>query len=230
MSKATDRIFSIFKNLVFTPVSYLCLCLKVIITLLSDELINKWYNGTMSTQVIDYPKLYNLSNMVTPVKSDCGILCGKLCCQPDQCVNLGMYLYPGEEVMFTGKEDWLEWDYRDPAEDNFPPSWKKPLPFIICTKPCPREKRPLNCRFFPLAPHLLRDNTILLIHETMTLPYQCPLITQNTPLEESFIKMVGKCWQILLQDPRIKDLVEMDSRERESSYLLPEVKGIVYNS
>ena len=182
----------------------------------------------MNSYMIDYPKLYRLSEQVTPLKCDCGSLCGKLCCQPGKNISLGMYLYPGEEVMFTGREDWLEWEQREPAEDYFPPSWGKPLYFVSCNKPCPRSNRPLSCRFFPLAPHILSDNSILLIHETIPLQYQCPLISQDKPLEKDFIRMVGQCWQILLADRRIRDLVIMDSRDRELNNVRPRIVDTLY--
>ncbi|MCL2766569.1 MAG: hypothetical protein FWD21_02675 [Peptococcaceae bacterium] len=181
----------------------------------------------MNNFTIDYHKLYYLSNNVTPLNSDCGLLCGKLCCQPGKFISLGMYLYPGEEIMFTGKEDWLEWELRKPAEDYFPPSWKEPLHFIVCTKPCPRASRPLSCRFFPIAPHILPDNTLLLIHETMSLSYQCPLILEDIPLADGFVDMVGQCWQILLTDQRIRDLVLLDSKDREKNSVQPRVLRIV---
>ena len=177
----------------------------------------------MPNSELDYRELYRLSEKVTPLRSDCGLLCGKLCCQPGKTVNLGMYLFPGEEVMYTGREDWLAWEQRDPTEDYFPSSWTKPLYFISCTKPCPRAGRPLICRFFPLAPHLLYNDTLLLIHETMTLSYKCPLIIQDQPLEEDFIQMVGRCWRSLLTDRRIRDLVVMDSRDREMSIAKPRI-------
>ncbi|MBM7855655.1 hypothetical protein JOC37_002060 [Desulfohalotomaculum tongense] len=169
----------------------------------------------MTKKTVDYKKLYNLTGDVTPLQGDCGNLCRSICCQPDKENTLGMYLFPGEEVMFTGKEDWLRWERRHPVEDEFPPSWSYPVYFVRCTKPCPREKRPLSCRLFPLAPHLLGDDTLLLIYETLPLPYSCPLITEKIPLRKDFIKAVAQCWQELLKDQRIYDLVKMDSKERE---------------
>jgi len=169
----------------------------------------------MPVKTIDYQKLYHITDMITPLEDDCGKLCGKICCRPDQNNTLGVYLYPGEEDMFTREEDWLCWEQRNPAEDDFPASWSNPVYFIRCAKPCPRKHRPLNCRFFPLAPHLLKDNTLLLIHETLPLPYQCPLIKRKIPLRKEFVDTVVRCWQELLTDQRVRDLVQMDSRERE---------------
>ncbi|MDD4168776.1 MAG: hypothetical protein PHD36_00675 [Desulfotomaculaceae bacterium] len=176
-----------------------------------------------SKMIVNYKELYDITSTLTPIYSDCGELCGKICCQPDSEDNLGVYLYPGEERMFTGKENWLQWEHRNPAEDDFPPSWGFPVHFIRCTRSCPREQRPLNCRFFPLAPHLLKDNTLLLIHETLKLPYMCPLITGRTPLRKDFAEITARCWQELLRDSRIRDLVEMDSREREREGCRPYV-------
>ncbi len=177
----------------------------------------------MKTNTVDYQKIYNLTAYVTPLKEDCGHLCGSICCRPDRENTLGMYLFPGEEKMFTGREDWLQWEQRDPREDDFPPSWVDPVYFVSCTKPCPREKRPLSCRLFPLAPHLLSDGRLILIYETLELPYSCPLISKNITLEQDFIDVVAQCWQELLKDRRIRDLVIMDSAVRERQGQLPRI-------
>jgi len=156
-----------------------------------------------------------MTNNITPLEDDCGKLCGKICCRPDMNNTLGMYLFPGEEGMFTGKENWLLWEQRDPVEDDFPATWSYPVYFIRCTEPCPRKQRPLSCRFFPLTPHLLKDGKLILIYETLDLPYICPLIRRKTPLRKDFIEVVVRCWQELLIDQRVRDLVEMDSQDRE---------------
>ncbi|MCL6639350.1 MAG: hypothetical protein K6T80_06690 [Firmicutes bacterium] len=174
--------------------------------------------------LIDYEALYRLTDSATPLEGDCGDLCGGgVCCRESGDRPMGMYLFPGEECMFTGTEDWLRWELRDPAEDGFPASWTKPVHFVRCTKPCPRERRPLACRFFPLTPHLLRDGTLLLIHETLTLPYTCPLIARKVPLRPDFIDAVSRCWRALLKEPRIRHLVTMDSRERENKGRQPHI-------
>jgi len=163
-----------------------------------------------------YSYLYKITSKVTPLESDCGLLCHSICCRPDDKNSLGIYLFPGEEHMFTGREDWLLWEKHDRDEQLFPASWPETVYFVKCTKPCPRESRPLACRFFPLAPHLTRENELYLIYETMPLPYDCPLITNNISLRQDFINTVARCWEILLSDFRIRDLVEEDSREREA--------------
>ncbi|MCL6610550.1 MAG: hypothetical protein K6T66_03300 [Peptococcaceae bacterium] len=176
----------------------------------------------------DYNYLYALTRAATPLDGDCGLLCGSVCCRPDRKNSLGVYLFPGEEALFNGDGDWYTREYHDPAEHGFPGNWSDPVHFIKCHAPCPREARPLACRFFPLAPHLLTDGTLLLIHETARLPYRCPLIEKKVPLRGDFTNTVALAWQILLKDPRIRRLVEEDSREREK--MLRGIPRILWSS
>ena len=163
----------------------------------------------------DYQYLYHLTAASTPLQEDCGALCGRACCQPGKNNDLGIYLFPGEEILFNQKESWLIWETQDPIEQLFPTSWPTPVYFVRCTGSCPREARPLACRFYPLAPHLQRDGSLHLIYETLDTPYVCPLITKDLPLQNKFIQTVTTAWQVMLQDPRIRDFVEEESRYRE---------------
>ncbi len=170
--------------------------------------------GTILTPK-DYQYLYYLTVEPTPLQEDCGALCGRVCCQPGRDNDLGIYLFPGEEVMFNRRESWLIWEAQDPVEQLFPASWPTPVYFVRCTGSCPRKARPLACRFFPLTPHLQRDGNLWLIYETLDTPYGCPLITDNLPLQNTFIKTVAAAWLIMLKDTRIRDFVEEESRYRE---------------
>ncbi|MCL4441760.1 MAG: hypothetical protein M1609_14565 [Firmicutes bacterium] len=171
----------------------------------------------MKKQKVDYHHLYLITGDVTPLEDDCGVLCGRVCCRPDRKNSLGVYLFPGEEVLFPGEEPWFAREYHDPREHGFPDNWKEPVHFLKCRGPCRREKRPLACRFFPLAPHLLMDGTFLITSETARLPYRCPLVYRKIPLREVFIETVSLTWRLLLEDERMLRLVEEDSREREKT-------------
>lgn len=162
----------------------------------------------------DYHYLYELTAQVTPLPDDCGLLCGSICCRQNGEDTLGVYLFPGEEVMFSGREKWLAWEIQDRDEQSFPASWPQEIYFVRCLDFCARELRPLACRFFPLAPHFTDNGELLLIYETLPLPYRCPLITNKIPLQHEFIQVVARSWQVLLFDKRIWDLVEEDTRER----------------
>ena len=177
----------------------------------------------------DYSYLYRITANVTPLDTDCGRICRQACCQPNLEDTLGIYLYPGEESMYSRHEDWLIWEAQDPRKQFFPASWPSPVYFVKCTRLCQRELRPLACRFFPLTPHLLRTGELLLIHEDMPLPYKCPLIIKKTLLKRVFIETVAQAWQLMVTDQRIRDMLEQDSRDREA-LSLPAPEIIWYGS
>lgn len=74
--------------------------------------------------------------------------------------------------------------------------------------------RPLQCRIFPLAPHLDEDGRLYMIYQSGQLPYSCPLISDKLKLNDDFLKANFTVWKHLVRDPLIYDLVEMDSRYR----------------
>lgn len=168
-----------------------------------------------------FKAIYRLLNRVSPLPADCGQLCTAACCncggdgssEESLDFDMGIYLLPGEEKLFTGRENWLKWSVEDAEDFEFPDSWRGKVYFIRCKTPphCPRERRPLQCRFYPLAPYLSEEGEFSLILSPAELPYRCPLITERIPLQESFIKATYTVWKRLIRDPLIFDLVKMDS-------------------
>lgn len=169
-----------------------------------------------------YRAIYRLLNKVSPLPIDCGQLCSAACCdcggdgssEDSLDFEMGIYLLPGEEKLFTRKEDWLKWNVEQAEDFEYPPSWSGKVYFARCKNPphCPREMRPLQCRFYPLAPYLTEKGELILILSPTELPYQCPLITGKIPLQSSFIKATHTVWKHLIRDPLIYDLVAMDSK------------------
>jgi hypothetical protein len=166
---------------------------------------------------------YRLLDRVSPIDGDCGRLCGSACCcagEEDavaQGFSLGIYLLPGEEKLFKKRDTRFEWSVSKADDGDFPDSWRGDVHFIRCKTPplCQRDLRPLQCRFFPLAPHLLADGSLRLILFPMEhLPYDCPLISQRYHLSEAFIRASYTVWKRLVRDPLIRDLVAYDSKER----------------
>ena len=172
-----------------------------------------------------YKAIYRLLDKVSPLSGDCGLLCGAVCCNfggqteraPFPAVELGIYLLPGEDKLFAREEDRSRWETVNARDYDFPDSWKGKVYFIRCAgaSSCRRDQRPIQCRTFPLAPHITEDGVFLLIPYTDPLPYKCPLIEENTPLDAKFVKATYTAWTRLLKDPLILDLVEMDSRHRD---------------
>ena len=162
-----------------------------------------------------YRAIYRLLDRVSPIDGDCGRLCGAACCSSDP-DDTGIYLLPGEEKLHSPDDEWLRWE-EDMAEDyEFPESWHGKVCFINCKTPphCPRKKRPIQCRTFPLTPDIGDDGELGLIYNDLDLPYACPLIYEAIPLNDDFVKATLTVWKHLIRDPLIYDLVKMDSEER----------------
>ncbi|WP_424959827.1 hypothetical protein [Ihubacter sp. mB4P-1] len=168
-----------------------------------------------------YLAIYRLLDKVSPVPFDCGQLCGAICCtcgSDDE--ELGIYLLPGEDKVHQdskGDNSWLTWSAENAEDFDFPDSWKGKVYFVRCKTPpvCPREKRPLQCRTFPLTPHIDAAGNLSLILNDVELPYLCPLIEDELPLSPAFVKATLTCWKHLIRDPLIYDLVRQDSKERD---------------
>lgn len=75
----------------------------------------------------------------TPMLTDCGLLCGAACCQPDEDGQGGVHLFPGERELLGS----CGWGRVQPG--NL-------APMLVCEGPCERDQRPLGCRIFPLTP------------------------------------------------------------------------------
>jgi hypothetical protein len=66
-----------------------------------------------------YKAIYRLLDRVSPIDTDCGLLCGAACCTPEKdpdAEDVGIYLLPGEEKIHSKDDDWLEWT-EDRAEN-----------------------------------------------------------------------------------------------------------------
>lgn len=175
----------------------------------------------------NYKAMYRLLDKVSPVDYDCGSLCGALCCgtEDDCCfeddMEMGIYLLPGEEKVHSKKDDWLKWTEELAEDYDFPDSWFGKIYFVKCKTPphCPREKRPIQCRTFPLAPHIDVEGKLRLIETIDELPYSCPLVSQQMELTPAFIKATYTVWKHLIREPLIYDLVKMDSEYRDEEEL-----------
>lgn len=186
-----------------------------------------------------YDEIYKLLDKVSPVDFDCGKLCGAICCScdskpgkedddefgsaaaSDNEFDMGIYLMPGEGTYIKskgGKDDFM-WTKENPQDYDFPKSWKAPLTFIRCKTPptCRRHLRPIQCRTFPLAPHIDENGDLRLICNAWELPYECPLISENMLLNGEFADAAYEAWKMLIEDPAILDFVIIDSNLREKN-------------
>lgn len=161
----------------------------------------------------DFEKVYSLLD-VPAVEDNCGDLCGAKCCQEYE-PGVGMYLLPGEECMFTGDESWLTWRYQLARNHDFPPDWKGLVQFVMCKGTCPRDRRPIQCRTFPLLPYLDADGNLDVRLDRLSGSLICPLIRHpgEHPLRSQFVDSVKQAWRILMKDPLVRADVAHQSRQ-----------------
>jgi hypothetical protein len=160
----------------------------------------------------DFEDAYAL--MDTPaLDGNCGDLCGRLCCQEYE-PGVGIYLLPGEECMFTGSEDWLRWTYKDARQHGFPPEWQGMVQFVMCKATCPRDRRPIQCRTFPLMPYLDDLGELTVRIDTLTGSLVCPIVRNpdTYQLRSDFRERVLEAWRILAKDPLIRLDIHLQSR------------------
>lgn len=145
-----------------------------------------------------YKKAYRLLKDSTPLKFDCGLLCSSKCCTGDS--DMGMCLYPGEEIMLEGQEDFLD-IRKDKIQSN-------EVLFAVCNGKCNRKFRPLACRIFPYVPYL-DENGRLTVIEDPRAKYLCPLLIESFELkiDKAFKRKVYEACQFLIRDEEIKSFI-----------------------
>ncbi len=148
-----------------------------------------------------YLQIYRLFDKITPIKADCGRLCGARCCKGD---DSGMYLFPGEEKVIellnppwaTLEKSEFTYEYLDK---------KKNVPILFCDGKCDRYQRPLACRIFPLTPYINSDGNTEIIIDPRAKSL-CPLAKElkKDEFDYKFSKNVKKAFNLLSKNKEIK--------------------------
>ena len=165
-------------------------------------------------------RIYKRLDEVSPVDFDCGTLCGEVCCVYDadesHAEELVLYLLPGEELMYENSDE-FELYYMDSSEIKYPHSWKDSIYLVKCKNPpkCDRSIRPIQCRTFPLVPHISKNGEFHLVLDETEFPYICPIIRDHIKLNEALINVTYEIWKKLITNPLVYDLVDMDSKDRD---------------
>ena len=123
---------------------------------------------------------------ITPLRMDCGLVCGGACCRSLPGEQTGMLLFPGEDAR-----------YQDKPGYRILPTATGPL--LVCGGSCDRADRPLSCRLFPLLP-VLREEGVRVAMDARARA-ACPLAAQGVRgLSEEFVEAVRRAGQLLAQD------------------------------
>ena len=149
-----------------------------------------------------YKKAYRILHNSTPLKLDCGVLCNKACCKGDE--ETGMYLFPGEEVMYEAVPQLLSIKQTTQRYGS-----NVPVKLAVCRGDCNRMLRPLACRIFPLTPYISSEGT-LSVKTDVRAKALCPIaIHSNTEdINPFFVRNVYKVFRLLIDDKNVKEFIE----------------------
>ena len=154
-------------------------------------------------------KAYTRLENVTPLKYDCGSLCGSLCCNNNgkDGETLGMWLLPYEKELLEAltKDDPTTNFTFGKAEDG--------TETVFCSGMCDRRFRPFACRIYPFYAKLINDETGRIRIKVKVDPrarFSCPIAMKDSYLRPSieFVSTVKSAVRELLKDEIIKkDLI-----------------------
>ena len=138
---------------------------------------------------------------VTPLKQDCGRVCGARCCRPLEGEETGMLLFPGEAEAYAGKAGF---EVRKTARGDL----------LICSGTCDREDRLLSCRLFPLLPVIGDDGKVRAVTD-LRAKAVCPLARQGkSAMDPAFADAVCEAGEILAAEDEQAVFLEMLEEEQ----------------
>jgi hypothetical protein len=147
----------------------------------------------------------------TPIRADCGKLCGKACCKSDKSDDAdkaGMLLFPGEEYIYKNYENVSGFRFRiEEIEYMDVPGIK----LLICEGRCSRNLRPLSCRIFPVAPDIGDGGTIG-IQADIRGRRICP-IWDLEYVDKSFTAKVEKAFALLAENDEMLSFMRLISSD-----------------
>ncbi len=143
----------------------------------------------MNKEILEHARALLLN--LTPLKQDCGALCGGACCTPDEEDRSGMMLFPSERALYESC-DWAVLGQYDTPVGVFD--------YLKCAGRCPREARPLACRIFPLSPYF--DAGELKLRLDQRAWALCPLMEYGfSALSQAFVQGVLESMRLIDSTP-----------------------------
>lgn len=161
-----------------------------------------------------YKEAWKKLETLTPLKVDCGALCGAACCDDGGHEDAGMYLYYKEESMYKTLPGYFR---IEESEFLYGDNDERAL-IMMCAGRCERTLRPLACRIFPLAPYKKEGEPLRIIIDPRA-KAMCPLAKtmRADELDERFVRTVRLIFKVLIRNRQIRDFVT------ELSYVMDEV-------
>ena len=128
-----------------------------------------------------YDQIFKVLGNHTPLKADCGLLCGGACCKGGEMD--GMRLFPHEPTTLPVQE------LKDGGR------------LVVCGGQCDRSKRPLACRIFPFFPTIDETGRIDVRPDARALRL-CPLLShyEEIRFDAGFFRALKKVGRLLAKD------------------------------
>ena len=148
---------------------------------------------------------------LTPLKINCGRLCGGACCQPspDDDGENGMLLFPCEERFYQEPIEGMPFHLVD--DDTLFEGGKR----FVCEGSCVREHRPLACRIFPLRMRVEEEKEIHAEAEIDPRAWcVCPLLEQGglRAMSQDFVKAVEAAGNALCKNESMLEALRNEQR------------------
>ena len=141
-----------------------------------------------------YEKIFKIMGDLTPLRADCGQLCGGACCKGND--STGMRLFPHEETVLSVRH----------SENGGR--------LAVCNGSCDRSTRPLSCRIFPFFPTIDEKGRIFVEpdHRAARL---CPLLMHSEEIlfDPRFFRAVKRVGRILAKDKDGRTFLEQITEE-----------------
>lgn len=127
-----------------------------------------------------FRKAKALLENVTPLLTDCGLLCGHACCKPDPDAGEFVWLFPEEENLS------MPWGT---VRKTQMPVTQTPVSAVWCNSPCNRSERPFQCMIFPLVPYFSEKKNAWSVRMDRRAYALCPLTAYGKKgLNPEFVK------------------------------------------
>lgn len=146
---------------------------------------------------------------LTPLHTNCGLLCGGACCEADEDGQGGVLLFPGERELLQN-EPWME------ILPSPMLSGGKDWGMMVCRGTCNRSMRPLGCRIFPLTP--VRKGDGWKVRTDRRAWAMCPLMNSGVRgLNPRFVEAVQQALNLIGSDSDGRTFLE-EWQSLEESY------------
>ena len=154
-------------------------------------------------------KARELLENVTPLITDCGLLCDHACCKADEDSGDSVWLFPGEEE--------IAFSWGEVTDVSLPVTGIK-AKSLYCNGFCERENRPFGCMIFPLVPYFSKKTNAWSVRMDRRAFALCPLTAYGKKgLNPEFVENAEKAVQILSETETGERFLQALARE-ESVY------------